>query len=207
MQNDILRPYYRGVAVCAGATFLAHRDKTPFHRAGCISIFCEQPLPTHSITKIPAHHSANATSCHVRAVKAGCSALPCLLRTFQQTRDTPLPCHIERTVLDRRGTTTICTHTASITHSTVCRTSSGISAFGACPIAASIRGVDAAWSSQNQTVGPARNTSVPQTPFARSVTFACMVRVCLPQWQCLILKAVLVQPPTLACVLERQGLI
>jgi len=88
----------------------------------------------------------------------------------------------------------------------VCRTSCGISAFGACPIAASIRGVDAAWSSQKQTVGLARNTSVPQTPFARSVIFTWMVRVCLAQWQCRILKAVLVQPHTLPCVLEQQGL-
>jgi len=151
-QNDILRPN-RGVAVRAGATFLAHGDKTPFHRAGCIGIFCEQALPTLSIMKIPAHHSADGTSCQVRAVKARCSTLPRLLRTFQQTRGTPLPCHIERTVLDRRGTTTIWTHTASITHSMVCHTSSGISAFGACPIAASIRGVDAAWSSQKQAVG------------------------------------------------------
>jgi len=164
LQNDILRPDCRGVAICAGATFFAHRDKTPFQCASCIGICCEQYLPTHSVTTIPTHHSADRTSCQVCAVQARCNALPSLLRTFQQTRGTPLPCHIECAVLDRRGTATIWTQTASITPSMVCRTSCGIGALDACPVVASIRGVHAAWSSQKQAVGLARNTSVPQTP-------------------------------------------
>ena len=194
------------MAVCAGATFLTHGDKTPFLRACCIGIFGEQRLPTHRIAKIPTHHGAHTTSCQVRAVTAGSSAQPSLLRTFQQTRSAPLPCHIECAVLHRSGATTIWTQTASSTHSLVRPTSCGIGALGACPVVASIRDVDAAPSSQKHTVALARNTSVPQTQMGRGVVFTWMLRCC-QQRQSRFLKAVLVQGHTLACVLERRGLI